>query len=288
MSAGGAPHHQIAAALRGFGLPLAALRLLLRERRLWPFAAVPLLLSVAAVLGAVAFVVAFAGELHALTSGLFPALHAETWYAWLWVGPLAALFFVLDKLLFLLAAALAVAVAFVLASLLAAPFHDALSRRVEELLEGGVQERAEPGLAGALRQGGRALRDELRRLLFLVVLMLPIAAFGLLVPGGQLLAGPAFAGVSMLFLALDYTSYTFDRRGIRFAEKRRWLRRHLGASLGFGGAALLLCAVPGLNLLALPVLVVAGTLLALRSAPAAASPGPPISPGAAGRTSTSP
>jgi CysZ protein len=280
VSAQAAPHREVAAALRGFGLPLAALRLLLRERRLWPFAAVPLLLSAAAVLGALAVIVAFAGEIHAHTAGLLPVPRAEVWYAWLWIGPLAALSFVLGKLLFLLAAALAVAGAFVLASLLAAPFHDALSRRVEELVEGAVQEHAAPGLRGALRQGGRALRDELRRLSFLAALTLPLAAFGLVVPGGQIVAGPALAALSMLFLALDYTSYTFDRRGLRFADKRRWLRRHPGASLGFGAAALLLCALPGLNLVALPVLVVAGTLLALRSAP---RPGD-----AAGRTATSP
>jgi hypothetical protein len=37
--------------------------------------------------------------------------------------------------------------------------------------------------------------------------------------------------------------------------------------IGFGSAALLLCAIPLANLLALPVLVVAGTLLALRTEP---------------------
>jgi CysZ protein len=286
LSGGGAPHVELAAAVRSFGLPLAALRLLIRERRLWPLAAVPLLLSVAAVLGALAGIVAFAGEIDAFATGLFPTLRAEVWYAWLWVGPLVALFFVLGKLLFLLAAALAIAAAFVLASLFASPFHDALSRRVEEVVCGSVLEAAEPGLRGALRQGRRALVDELRRLGFFLALALPLAALGLL-PGGQLLAAPALAAVSMLFLALDYTGYTLDRRGIRFAEKRRWLRRHLGASLGFGAAALLLCAVPGLNLLALPVLVVAGTLLALRSAP---PPRPPVPtpPGVAAGTATSP
>jgi CysZ protein len=285
LSAGAAPHVELAAALRSFGLPLAALRLLIRERRLWPLAAVPLLLSIAAVLGALAGIVTFAGEIDAFATGLFPTPRAEVWYAWLWVGPLVALFFVLGKLLFLLAAALAIAAAFVLASLIASPFHDALSRRVEEVVCGRVEETAEPGLAGALRQGRRALADELRRLGFFLALALPLAALGLL-PGGQLLAAPALAAVSMLFLALDYTGYTLDRRGIRFAEKRRWLRRHLGASLGFGAAALLLCAVPGLNLLALPVLVVAGTLLALRSAPPARPP--PTRPGVAAGTATSP
>jgi CysZ protein len=280
VSAGRARSRELAAALHGFALPAAALRLLLRERRLWPLAAVPLLLSALAVLGALAAVTVWAGPLHGLVTGLFPSLRAETWVEWLWVGPLGALYFVLGKLLFLLAAALAVVVAFALAGLLAAPFQDALSRRVEALVAGRVEERAASGLGGLLREGGRALREEARRLAFFLSASAAIAGFGLLIPGGQLLAAPALVALSMAFLTLDYAGYTLDRRGARFADKRRWLARHPGASLGFGGAALLLCAVPGLNLLALPVLVVAGTLLALRSeiTPPGAAPGTATSP----------
>lgn len=277
MSAGRAPGGELAAALRSFALPAAALRLLLRDRRLWPLAAVPLLLSVLAVAGAVVAVTVWAGPLHALTSGLFPSVRADSWVDWLWVGPLGALYFVLGKLLFLLAAGLSVVLAFALAGLLAAPFQDALSRRVEAVVAGHVEERAAGGL---LRDGARALREEARRLACFLSLSAAIAGFGLLIPGGQLLAGPALVALSMAFLTLDYAGYTLDRRGVRFADKRRWLARHPGASLGFGGAALLLFAVPGLNLLALPVLVVAGTLLALRSeiTPSGAAPGTATSP----------
>jgi uncharacterized protein involved in cysteine biosynthesis len=39
------------------------------------------------------------------------------------------------------------------------------------------------------------------------------------------------------------------------------------AAVGFGGAAFLICWMPGLNFLAMPLLVVGGTLLAIRNAP---------------------
>jgi uncharacterized protein involved in cysteine biosynthesis len=276
------PPSELATAARSFGLPLAGLRLLLRERRLWPLAALPVLLSAVAVVGAAAAVAAWAGEIHAFTSSLFPSVEAGAWYAWLWVGPLLALFFVLDVLLFAVVTALALAAAFVLASLLASPFHDALSRRVEEIVTGRVEELHEPGVRGVLRQGGRALREEARRLAYFAAVWLALGALGVLVPGGQLVAGPALALFALLFLSLDYASYTLDRRGVRFAEKRRWLRRHFARALGFGGSALLLCAIPGLNLLALPVLVVAGTLLALQTS------GEVTAPGGASGTATSP
>jgi CysZ protein len=273
VSAARAPWREVGSAARSFALPAAALRLLLRERRLWPLAALPLLLSIAAVVGAAAGVLAWSGEIRAFASGLLPMLGAETWYAWLWVGPLRALSFLLGVALFVVLAALAGVAAFALASLVASPFHDALARRVEEIVTGRVEARDEPGLAGLLRQASRALREEARRLGFFAALWLCLGAVAMLVPAGQLLAAPALVLLSLLFLPLDYAGYTFDRRGVSFAERRRWVRRHLGPALGFGAAALLLCAVPGLNLLALPVLVVAGTLLALRYPVRAGAPG---------------
>ena len=56
-----------------------------------------------------------------------------------------------------------------------------------------------------------------------------------------------------------------DRRTLGLRGKLAWLRAHARAAIGFGAAGLLLCAVPVVNLFALPVLVVAGTLLVLRS-----------------------
>jgi uncharacterized protein involved in cysteine biosynthesis len=276
---------RLGAAAWAFALPWTALRLLVRERRLWALAALPLILSAGAALAAASAVVAQAGSIYAFARGLFPSPEAAVWWAWLWVGPLRALFFLLEALVFAGIAALAVAAAFVLASLLGSPFHDALSRRVEQLLTGCVQELHEPGLRGALRAAGRALREESRRLLFFAAVWLSIAAVGLLVPGAQLVAGPALALVSLLMLTLDAAGYTLDRRGLRFADKRRWVGRHPAEVLGFGLAALLVCAVPGVNLLALPVLVVAGTLLALRTEPS--RPGL-RSPGGDAGTPTSP
>ena len=85
--------------------------------------------------------------------------------------------------------------------------------------------------------------------------------------GGQLLAGPALTLFTISFLPLDYAGYALDRRRLSFQERRRWLATHRPAALGFGAAAFALCAVPILNLLAMPGLVVGGTLLALRHPP---------------------
>ena len=58
-------------------------------------------------------------------------------------------------------------------------------------------------------------------------------------------------------------------RRLTFAQKRRWLLDRGPVTVGFGGAAFVTCAIPGLNFLAMPLLVVAGTLLVLRDPPEA-------------------
>jgi uncharacterized protein involved in cysteine biosynthesis len=262
-----APDGPIASAVSAFGLPFEGGGLLLRERRLWSLALISLMLSLAAFALAIGLLVAHAGALHAWVTAWMPAPEATHWLAWLWVGPARLGLMLLEALLFLAVAGLCLVAAYLVASLLASPFHDALSLRVEQLVTGSVRDETGSGLLGALREGGRAAREELRRIAFFLAVVGPLVALGLLAPGAQVLTGPVIMGFTLLFLPLDYASYTLDRRRLCFAEKRRWVTSHAPAMLGFGAAAFLTCLVPLLNLAAMPLLVVGGTLLALRHPP---------------------
>jgi len=256
----------------GFRLPWVGARLLLRERRLWAPALVPLLLSFGAFTAAVAAVVAYAGPLHLWLTGWMPTPVATGWLSWLWVGPAQLGLALLGGALFLAAAALCLIAAFAAANLLASPFHDALAARVERLVTGREPDPPATRPGALLGDAARALREELRRMLFFASLAVPIAALGWLLPPAQILTAPALLGLTLCFLPLDYASYCLDRRRYSFAQKRRWLLAHAPASLGFGVAALLACLIPGANLVAMPLLVVGGTLLALRAtAPAGAA-----------------
>jgi len=261
------PAGSLRSALVGFRLPLEGLGMLWRERSLWSLAAVPFLLTLLAVSGAVAAVVAWAPELFAWATAWMPELSAERWYQWLWVGPARALLATVGALLFLALAGACVVAAWLVASLLAAPFLDALAQRVERLATGAVVDATRTGLAGLLAEGGRALQGEARRLAAFLAVVVPLVLLGWVVPGGQLLSGPALVAVTVFFLPLDYAGYTLDRRHVDFAVRRRWLWRRRHLAVGFGGAAFVTCLVPGLNFLAMPVLVVAGTLLVVREGP---------------------
>jgi uncharacterized protein involved in cysteine biosynthesis len=236
---------------------------------------VPVALSLLAVGIALIAVIGYAGELHALASGWLPRPLAERWFEWLWIGPARALLGLLGIALFLALAGGCLVLAYLLASVLAAPFHDALARRVEELVAGATPA-APAGLLATVREGGRALREELRRLAFFAAVALPLVLAGLAIPGAQLLTGPALVLFTLLFLPLDYASYALDRRRLSFREKRQWVLAHAPTLLGFGAAAFLACLAPGLNLFAMPALVVGGTLLPLRHPPEATQSRPPV------------
>ncbi len=288
------PAGPLADATTGFRLPLEAARLLLHERRLWAPALVPWLLSLAAFAGAVAGVVSYAGAIYGLATEWMPVLEAARWYAWLWIGPARLLLWVLGALLFLALAAACLVAAYLLASVLAAPFHDALSARVERVVTGGLDDRSAKGVAGAVREALRSVLQELRKIGFFLAVVVPLGLIGFVVPGAQIVSGPAIFAFTVFFLPLDYASYTLDRRRVAFRERRHWIMSHVPLMGGFGLAAFLACAVPGVNLLAMPLLVVGGTLLALRHPPkpegAGGEPEPPQpmpGPGAAAGSATS-
>ena len=240
-----------------------AASLLRREPSLRLPALAPFLISAVALLAATAGVVAWSGDLWALVTGWTPWPGATAWYAWLWVAPLRLLIGVAGVVLFLLAAAIALAIAFLVATLVGAPFHDVLSRRVERLVTGSVVDLAGAGVGGFVRDTAGVVFADLQRVSVFLGLQAAILAVGLL-PGAQIVAAPALVLVTIYFLPIEYGGYALDRRGYRFRAKLEWMREHRRGAVGFGAAGCLLCAVPIVNLAALPILVTAGTLLVVR------------------------
>lgn len=272
------PSASLSRFVEGLALHAESLRLLLAHRSLWGPALVPLLLSVLALIGTLGFVVSEAGWLYGLVTGWMPALAADTWAEWLWVGPARAGLLLLGGVLFVVAAGIVLVLALAVAGVLAAPFLDVLAARVERLLTGSVVDLSPGGLRGAVAGGLRAAREESVRALFFLALQGALLLGGLLLPGGQLLAPAVMTALTVLFLPLDTASYTLDRRRFSFAAKRRFVLDRKALMAGFGIGAFGVHLVPGLNFLAMPVLVVGGTLLALRHAPPpealASGPGP--------------
>ena len=243
-----------------------SLRLLRAHSELWPWCALPLLVNVAAFALAAWVFLANLDALSGLLRELIAVADPERWYEWLWVGPVRAAGWLIGWVL-LLIVGLAVYFLFtVVGGVIASPFLDVLSQRLERIVTGAKGEEGAGGALAGLASAGRAFREEAKRVVFLLCIQ-ALFLLLMLVPGLQPFVVAANLGFAALFMSLDYTGFVLDRRGIRFRDRRAWLWRHRRAMLGFGGVALLTFLIPGLNFLCLPWLVASGTLLALDVGP---------------------
>ena len=245
----------------GLLFPLRGLSVLAGARSLWPLAAAPLALTALALAGATWGLVHFAPDVFAWSAEQIPALSAERWWEWIWVGPALALRALARVLLFVALCAAAWVVALLVANAAASPFLETLSVRVERTVRS-----EDPPEEGSWRDLARSLVEELKRTAAFGGAQLLLAVAGFVIPLLAPVAAAASVALTLHFLPLDYSAYALERRGVlRFRDKRAWLVRHRPLVLGFGAAAFALSVVPGLNLLSMPVLVAGGTLLVLET-----------------------
>lgn len=196
--------------------------------------------------------------------------HHEAATAWLWPEPLgedwwATSLRVLHGFAELLVGTLMLLVGYVLVTILgalvAAPFNDALSERVEALYTG------RPGPAFSfrtlLRDLLRTIRLEALKILLYVGVMLPLFLFGFILP----VLGPVQTAAGFLFttgyFALDYMDWPASREGLGVRARLAFVRDHLGPALGFGTGVWLFLFVPVVNLLLMPAAVAGGTMMYL-------------------------
>ncbi len=261
--------HALKQFAQGFRLHFEAFGFLAHERRLWPLATIPLFLSVLCFALLILVWIHYAGVLYAFATAWLPELTAGAWYTWLWIGPGHFLLFLLGIAAFLGLLGLSMAAAYLLTGLLAAPFLDVLSRRIEERVRGSS---AKTAAGGALRDALHALREEAVRCSFFFGAQGLLFLAGALIPGAQIVTPAAALFLTLLFLPLDYASYLLDRHQVRFRERWHWVWNHPSLMLGCGLGAFLTCLIPGLNFAAMPLLVTSGTLLALRYPPQGTEP----------------
>lgn len=239
--------------LNGLALPFRALGFLRRHRSLWPWAAAPAVVGVLLFGAVVTGAVVYADDLLAL------------WWAepagdgW-WTVLLHAAWSLLYVVLLLLGIASAYLVALLLGGVIASPFNDALSVRVEQVVTG---ETAPPEEVEMWTGVGRSLLSTLIVTLAYVVCAVPVLALNLLPGLGPIVATVLNTGLAAVFLSLEYADVAFARYGLTWREKLRLLNTHRSLALGFGLSTSALLWLPGINLVVMPVAVTGGTILAL-------------------------
>jgi CysZ protein len=114
-----------------------------------------------------------------------------------------------------------------------------------------------PRFAGMLRSAASSLAA----LAVGIPTIVGLAVVGWLVPPAAIVTVPLKIVVTALLLAWDLLDYPLAFHGMSMGARVGWCLRHMGAVLGFGLAATVFFAVPGIGLLALPCGVAGATRL---------------------------
>lgn len=169
----------------------------------------------------------------------------------------------LDQILrFLLAIILFIATGLLLLQfgvILGSPLYGKLSEELE-ILRTGQKPEDVPGIGSIVRDIWRAIIFELKKLVLLVCIGLPLFVVGWFPGVGTAIATVGSIALGTTIVCLDFFDAALERRRLKFRSKLNFIRRSLPASGSFGLICLGLVSVPFLNLVAIPICVAAGTL----------------------------
>lgn len=143
--------------------------------------------------------------------------------------------------------------------LLGAPWYGKLSEELE-LLKLGKLPPMEASLGRTVQDVGRAILYELKKLVLLISIGLPLLLFNFLPGIGTAIASIGYLTITATIVCLDFFDSALERRRLGFRQKLGVVMKSLPASAAFGLVCLALVSVPLINLLAIPVCVAAGTL----------------------------
>ncbi len=249
------PANFVAQFFRGVMYPFAAFGFL-RRNRLWGMAAASIVVNVVLLVGLIwGGYTLLLPHLTGLTTGMeawagesaFLGVLVEVLTWALWIVAMPALLMLNFLVLVLVGQAVA------------SPFLDLLSEQVEVRV---LQVAPEPfGLKRTVKSVAIALGDLVWGVLFLVAVNLPLLVLALVPVLGTSLAGVLSFSFSALLLAHEFMGLPLARQLVPY--RRRWghVWKHKWLGLGMGTSTMLLLAVPGLNLVLLPLAAVGGTLM---------------------------
>jgi CysZ protein len=141
------------------------------------------------------------------------------------------------------------------------PFYEHIAEKVEDDL-GGVPNAIDLSFAQLLWMG---LRDGLVLVLRSLMFTIPLFLAGFIPVVGQTVVPVLIALVTAWFLALELIAVPFYRRGMDLKQRRLVLRKRRALALGLGLPASLLCLIPLVAIIAMPVAFVGGVLVARES-----------------------
>ena len=233
----------------GFFSPWHGARFLLRHPQMIPLTIIPIVINV--ILFSVFFLLGlkYFGD---WLNRLLP--QSEAWY-WTFLSFFLAIVLALVLLLIIVLTFTAVA------NILASPFNDALSSKTEALITGRPE--APFSFRAALREAGRTIVEELKKIVFFLAVLVGLLLLHLLPLLGSFLYTIAFTLFTILWLGLNFLDYALARHNYRLGGKLKFVRLNLRPVLGYGLGVFAGLLIPVFNLVFIPLAVVGGTILYL-------------------------
>lgn len=247
--------------LSGASYPFRALALFKHHPRLLTYLVIPIVVNVILGLG-------FYVELLLLGWNLSQEWLVD-WTIWVdhaianlpaWLGFLEAVLVGLASGIRILLGILLLAVTgFILAQfgvLLGAPWYGKLSEQLEKIKTG----EALTIEVGIVRDVGRAILFELKKLLLLVSVGLPLLILNFGVGIGTVISTVGGLILTATLVCLDFLDPPLERRRLKFRQKLGIIYKNLPATAGFALVCLFLISIPLLNLVTIPICLAGGTL----------------------------
>lgn len=251
--------------IAGTTYPLRALVYLSQTPGLWRYILVPILVNL--VVGVALYVALLLPGLQSVNNLLFD------FYGWWniqlailpqWLSFLSILAIILGFLLrVLLVTGLLVAIGFLLVQfgvILGAPFYGQLSEQLELAKTGNLPATEPLSLFTLLRDIGRAILHELKKLVLIICVGFPLLILNFIPGFGTAIASIGGIGLAATIVCIDFLDAPLERRRFHFRKKLKLIFQSLPASGTFGLACLGLISIPLLNLLAVPLCITSGTL----------------------------
>jgi CysZ protein len=235
--------------VKGIGLFGRGVGIMLRRPRLLLIGALPAVVTALLLLGGMVALIYWIGDVSE-----FVTPFADGWSESLRTAVRVAVGVAL------VAAALVIGVVSfsALTMIIGGPFYEHIAEEVEDDLGG-------PPVAVDLSWGRLlwlGIRDGVRLVTRSVVFTIPPTIAGFVPVLGQTVVPVVLVLVTAWFLTLELVAVPFYRRGMDLTARREVMARRRTLAVGFGAPAALLCAVPLLAILVMPVAFAGGVLVA--------------------------
>ncbi len=247
--------------IAGATYPLRALKIFTRNPKLFKYIIVPIIVNIIIAItlysGLLFFGFQFVDEIQTDLSLWLNQIIADLpqWLEFLSYSVSLLVFLIR----FILIIILLIATGFILTQfgvLLGAPWYGQLSEQLETIRTGKV----EIIEIHILKDLGRAILYELKKLVLIAVVGIPLLLFSLFPGVGTLVSTIGSLALTVTIVCLDFLDSTLERRRLKFRKKLRIVLKNLPASGSFGLVCLGLISIPLLNLVTIPLCVASGTL----------------------------